>query len=1061
MRRATLPRSEDAAGSKLLRKRTATRRGAIIALALFLAGGVCGAQYFGQNKVPGRTQEWRVLESPHIRLHFYTDERETAQTALALAERAYARLARFFHHDLDERIPIVLYASQSEFEETRAVAAIVDEGTGGITEFYKRRVIIPQSGSIAELDHVLTHELVHSFEIDILGRSAERAPALAALSWIPPLWVVEGLAEYLSVPGVDPQTDMWLRDAALSGDLPSIGELSRYQDLRVYRFGQALIAHIAAQFGDDAIAPWFRSLAGRHNLEEGTSESLGITLDRLSDEWADALRGRYFPEIGARPGAESVARRLTDCRKDGASFYAIPSVSPDGREMVYVSSSGLYSDLYLASAVDGGHRTRLIRGYRTETFESLHFYSTSVAWSPDATRLALVAKSGGREALMIYDVRERRVIRTLTPALEEMRSPVWSPDGSELAFVGLTAGHANLYAIASDGSGLRALTNGRWAAQQPAWSPDGKRIAYITDEGYSTSSPDHHQPFWRIALLDLASGTTEILPNQWGRNIDPQWFPDGESLLYLSDRAGVANLYVREIASGRDRPLTDLRNGVSGVTPLSHAVSLAANGERLVFSSFAGGTWDLFALDDPLAGLPPADSTAIAEIPDTARTIAAAECAAGSLADRAPAPNTAVFAANVAAVTAADSLAANAPASAYDARDTAAAADSVPVAKAAAEERAPFTLAQVYRENAALSDTLAASERPYSPRMSIDYASAGGLYASGFGFLAETAIVLSDILGNRSLMLAADVSGSLEEGDYLVSYLNQKRRPAFAVSAYQYWTGYGYGDLPGFIEEYELRAIRGAGVGFIYPLSRFRRVEFWFDGINERRYMYDCGSDTDYLADCERIGEAKESWYVAPEIAWIQDSAIFGSTGPLAGRRVRLSAAATIGERHSQGFEADYRAYLNIRRRYAIAFRCVAAGDWGPDRSRIVFGGPYSLRGFTDHPLSGSRIAFMNLEFRFPFIERLHIAWPIQLAIGGLRGALFFDAGAAWDDAAAFRAFRADDGPFRLEDVKAAAGFRAAINIGFAVIRWDLARRTDLSRWVGKAKGEVSIGWEF
>ncbi|MBM3316236.1 MAG: BamA/TamA family outer membrane protein, partial [Candidatus Eisenbacteria bacterium] len=295
-------------------------------------------------------------------------------------------------------------------------------------------------------------------------------------------------------------------------------------------------------------------------------------------------------------------------------------------------------------------------------------------------------------------------------------------------------------------------------------------------------------------------------------------------------------------------------------------------------------------------------------------------------------------------------------------------------------------------------------------------------------------------------------------------YLNQRRRPFLSFAAYQFMGGYGYSTVPGYPEIYLKRLVRGVGAGVQYPLSRFRRLELSVDAVHETRFRWACDaiSGTNIWL-CGWEGEEDAYAYLAPEVAFVHDTALFGSTGPLSGRRSRLSAGAFVGERRAHGLEADYRFYWNVRKRYAFALRGVFAGEWGRDRERMAFGGPYSLRGYTQDPLYGTSLAFANLEFRFPFIEGFALAWPLRLGIYGIRGALFCDFGAAWDDPADFRALRSGrgEGSFRLEDVRASCGLRAAVNLGFMILRWDLSRRTDLAGWVGKAAGEVSIGAEF
>jgi hypothetical protein len=89
---------------------------------------------------------------------------------------------------------------------------VLGEGTGGVTEGARRRVVMPMAATLGDTDHVLGHELVHAFQYDLLGPNIEGLP----------LWFIEGMAEYMSLGPRDSQTAMWLRDAAIENRLPAI-----------------------------------------------------------------------------------------------------------------------------------------------------------------------------------------------------------------------------------------------------------------------------------------------------------------------------------------------------------------------------------------------------------------------------------------------------------------------------------------------------------------------------------------------------------------------------------------------------------------------------------------------------------------------------------------------------------------------------------------------------------------------------------------------------------------------------------------------------------------------
>ena len=130
---------------------------------------------------PYRKFTFRVLKTEHFDIYFYPEEREGIDIAARMAERWHARLERMFNHDLRGRQPLVLYASHPDFEQTNAIGGELGEGTGGVTEPLRRRIVLPLGGPLADTDHVIGHELVHAFQFDITTRP-DRRPGRTAPS---------------------------------------------------------------------------------------------------------------------------------------------------------------------------------------------------------------------------------------------------------------------------------------------------------------------------------------------------------------------------------------------------------------------------------------------------------------------------------------------------------------------------------------------------------------------------------------------------------------------------------------------------------------------------------------------------------------------------------------------------------------------------------------------------------------------------------------------------------------------------------------------------------------
>src|SRR5919112_2073621 len=172
------------------------------ALLLLLVGtpGILPAQYFGRNKVQYTRFDFKVIQTEHFDVYYYENERVAAMDAARMAERSYAKLSKVLNHEFRERKPIILYASHSDFQQTNALGGVApEEGTGGVTDFARNRAVMPFTGSYADFEHVLMHEMAHQFQYDIWSHGQAGAGLGLLSSLNPPLWFAEGMAEYLSI----------------------------------------------------------------------------------------------------------------------------------------------------------------------------------------------------------------------------------------------------------------------------------------------------------------------------------------------------------------------------------------------------------------------------------------------------------------------------------------------------------------------------------------------------------------------------------------------------------------------------------------------------------------------------------------------------------------------------------------------------------------------------------------------------------------------------------------------------------------------------------------------
>ena len=411
---------------------------------------------------------------------------------------------------------------------------------------------------------------------------------------------MEGMAEYMSLGPVNPETAMWLRDAALENKLPTIEQLTYDPRIFPYRFGHALWAYIGERWGDEAIGEILRG-STQGGIEASFKRVTGLTLPQLSTQWRDAVQAKYLPEVGSRVRARAVSQELLTEKRDKGTLHLAPALSPDGSQVVYFGERDWYFvDLWLADGKTGEPKRRILKSTQSSNYETYRFINSQANWSPDGRYLAFAAKRGPRDNIVIVDVARNTEVKSMAIKLNGVTTPSWSPDGQRLVFTGYDGGLSDLFVINRDGTGFKRLTEDKYADLHPVWSPDGSTIAFATDRGPETDFRTLKYGNFRIALYHLDTGTIEVLPHmEQGKNVSPQWAPDGRSIAFVSDRNGVSNIFLYDFDAKDVYQLTDFYTGAQGITPLSPVLSWSHGADRLAFNYYENGKYDIYAVDNP------------------------------------------------------------------------------------------------------------------------------------------------------------------------------------------------------------------------------------------------------------------------------------------------------------------------------------------------------------------------------------------------------------------------------------------------------------------------------
>jgi Tol biopolymer transport system component len=930
-----------------------------------LATGL-NAQYYGRNKVQYQKFNFKIMKTRHFDIYFYLEDEQTVKLAGLMAERWYARLSRMFNYEIRTRQPLILYGSGPEFQQTTVISELMGEGTGGVTESFKRRIILPYGPSLAETDHVIGHELVHAFQYDIMAQGHSDAARVNDASLRMPLWFIEGMAEYLSIGSVDPNTSMWMRDAVRRKDLPTLNKLENIYKYFPYRWGQAMWAYITGRWGDEVVGKMMKTIGRSADYEVILEGMLGVKAKQLAADWHKSMRDAYNP-IGEKTQAATAFGKTLLKGTENSIYNISPAISPDGTELVFMSSRDLFSvDMFLADAATGKIKRKLISTALDPHFESIQFIRSAGSWDVKGEKFVFGGIAKGRPELTILDMKKDKVVKEIPfPELGEILSPCWSPDDRYIAFSALAGGVSDLFIYDLQNNVLKQMTRDVYGDLQPAWSPDGKKVAFVT-ERFSTNLEWVDIGHYELALLDVESGQIQkVLGFPNGKNINPQWTPDGAGLYFLSDQNGKTDLYRIDLASGKIFEVTNLYTGISGITELSPALSVAESG-RIVFSAYDGGYYTIYAIDDKAVQ---EGQTFLAQFDRNPALLPPRAQAEGSLVGLLKNP---LF---------------GLP------KDT----------------------------NFAVSD--------YRPKLTLDYVTppslAIGVDRYGTYGAGGVSAYWSDMLGTNTIITTAITGPQIIDTSGVVAYLNSKKRLNWggAVSRivypypYYYVDNYEFGGQTVIREREDIFRIINYDVSAFasYPLSSVQRVEFsggyryldFNDTLYTRYYTLD-GFQVYYEKSHPQTIPGFGYGYVTAGLYY--DTGIFGATSPLIGQSYGLAVSPAFGSMNFTTLSVDLRKYVIPVKPFTLAFRALHLGRYGKDSEDPRFYPLYIawwdlVRGYDVYSgsnstvdyrrLFGSKMIVANVELRFPILRLLGLgkgyfgAWPLE-AYG------FYDAGIAW-----------------------------------------------------------------
>ena len=541
--------------------------------------------YFGQNKIAYDSFKWKVYKAPHFDVYYYPASEPFLDDVVSDAESAYVRISKELDHELRFRIPLVIYKTHGEFEETNIAQEELPEAVGAFAEPIQNRMVLPIDQPPDKLYKLISHELTHIFQYSLFFEGYIGRALRARI----PTWLIEGMASYFGQ-DEDNLDRMAIRDAVVNNYIPPLQYLDQLSYLN-YRFGHAVFDYMEKEYGKEGVRSFiyeYRKVLLSGNIQKAIKEAFGIEIETFDRNFNRYLREKYFPVLLEKKSPDDYGKEV-GIRHPGIFSFS-PTLSPSGELIAALATpTQMDLDLVIFSAEDGKKVHNLTKGWTNkyrylvaEAFQGRR----DLSWSPAGDEIAVFVRKENARPLAIFDSLHGKLQKIIpVKGIAQCSSPAFSPDGTKVAFEGNKDGVVDIFELDLKTKTVRNLTQDDDFDANPWYAPDGTTILYNRRIGDS----------WKIFSVDL-SDPTKKTQLTFGPSLDiqPSYSRDGKTVYFSSDRGGygVFNIFALDIASGETRQYTDVVGGC--FAPVEMAPR--GNETNIVFAAYFDSTFRLYRM---------------------------------------------------------------------------------------------------------------------------------------------------------------------------------------------------------------------------------------------------------------------------------------------------------------------------------------------------------------------------------------------------------------------------------------------------------------------------------
>lgn len=498
---------------------------------------------FGKNRVQYKPVIWEFYRYKSFDVFFYAGGKELSHLTAEATTQLMEEFETRFNYSLENRPQIILFTRLSDLKQTNlGTAPELANNPGGLSRMAGNKILLNLETGTTEFLNQLRISLCSVYVQELLYGGNLRERVRSKALINLPVWFEKGLIRYMCEPWTSNEISR-VRDGFMHNRYLHLGRLEGEE---AQLAGKSFWAFVAAVYGEKVLPDVLEATRAQRTADGGLQAALSMGTKGLIQEWLNYLDKKYFT---VEKDLQAENRRGIEGKKRRNCQFPQMALSRDGQQLAWIRNEYGKTTLFVGNP-NGKNRKKVFRsGFKIRGLNDLT--QPVLAWHPEGI-LLFTDEHKGRLRLHFYNPSDRSRESKFLNDISKVNSIDVSPDGKKLLICGLKNGQSDLFLYNNMSNTWEQLSNDRWDESNARWMPDGEGIVFSSNRSSDSLKPrrkeriplfpEQNHDLFMLQVNDPSKVLRRLTQTSNIHEYAPEVLAD-KSLRFLSNENGVTNVY--------------------------------------------------------------------------------------------------------------------------------------------------------------------------------------------------------------------------------------------------------------------------------------------------------------------------------------------------------------------------------------------------------------------------------------------------------------------------------------------------------------------------------------